>query len=183
MKKTLLITAALVLVISAAGCGKKTETTGDPVTDYGVNASENVDMNKIEGEELAVADREDEAVESGTVGQYEIGIKSAKVIDYNEEKVVIVSFDFKNNSAQETNFAGAAKVTIEQAGAALRPVNLNNVDGYDIASIAEMIEKGDKITVQRAYALSDEETPVDVRVNAFHSEMGEGSVSKTFEIK
>lgn len=183
MRKNLFIAAALIFAVSLSGCGKKDEKSGDAVTDYGVNASENVDMEKVQGDKLEVAESAEGVSDSAEIGNYEVGIDEAKVIDYNDEKVVIVTFDFKNNSSQETNFAGAMKVTIEQEGAALRPVNLNEVDGYDIAAVAEMVKKGDKITVQRAYALSDEETPINVSVSAFHSEMGEGSVSKTFEIK
>ena len=183
MKKILLITAALAIALTAAGCGKKDKKTGDPVTDYAVNASENVDMNKLSGDELTSVKPADGVKESGAIGKYEVGIDKAKVIDYNDEKVVIVSFDFKNNSSQDANFAGAMNVTIEQGGAELRSVNLNGVDGYDIASTAQIIEKGKKITVQRAYALSDNETAVDITVKAFDAENNEGSVSKTFEIK
>ncbi len=182
MKKILLITAALAIAVTAAGCGKKDKKTGDPVTDYGVNATENVDMNKISGDELTAAPSNG-VKESGAIGKYEVGIDKAKVIDYNDEKVVIVSFDFKNNSSQEANFAGAMTVTIEQDGADLRPVNLNEVEGYDIASVAQMVKKGEKITVQRAYALSDDKTAVNVTVKAFNSESNEGSVAKIFEIK
>lgn len=183
MKKILLITAALAVAISVCGCGKKAKTTGDPVTDYGVNASENVDMKKIDGTELAAAQSDSGAKSEGSIGKYDVSVESAKVIDYNDEKVVIVSFDFKNNSSSETNFAGAMKVNVEQDGASLRPINLYEVDGYDVASTAEIIQKGDKITVQRAYSLSDESSSVEVSVRAFDSENNEGSVSKTFEIK
>lgn len=183
MKKILLITAALVLAMSAAGCGKKAAKTGDAVIDYGVNASENVDMDKVQGSELTDVNSSDGVSGNGKIGKYDVGIDMAKVIDYNNEKVVIITFDFKNNTAQETNFAGAMKVTVEQDGAALRPVNLHEVEGYDVASVAEMVGKGDKITVQRAYALADEVSAVNVTVRAFDAENNEGSVAKTFEIK
>ena len=60
---------------------------------------------------------------------------------------------------------------------------MTGVDGYDSTTLAQNVSKGEKITVQRAYKLSDEENPIDVSVRAVDSANNAGEVKKTFEIK
>ena len=190
MKKILFITAAaLIVAVSAAGCGNKAKTnTGEndvqqQLEDYGKGASDNVDMKKVDGVELKAAETQDSVQEAGKIGAYEVSVEDAKIIDYQDSKVLLVSFDFKNNSASEVNFAGVTSVSVAQGEAQLPPVAVTGVEGFDSSTLAQNVGKGKKIKVQRSYKLADDTTPVTVTVQAFDTANHEGSVSKTFNIQ
>lgn len=194
MKKIILITAALIITVSAAGC-KNNENTSDntqnnstdsvqqQLDNYGKDASDNVDMDKIEGTALKEAESEDGIKSGDKIGNYEVSIEDAKIIDYQDSKVVLVSFEFKNNSSQDINFAGAMSVEAEQGESELPPVVVTNVDGFDSTTLAQNVSKGEKIKVQKSYKLLDETTPVTIRVEAFDKANNEGNIEKTFNIE
>ena len=199
MKRGFIAAMALIMALSFAGCGNKkntannsksTDTPAEEKTvqqqldDFGKGASENADMKKVDGKELKEEKIENSAPTENTIGSYDISVDDAKIIDYNNSKVILVSFGFKNNSDSEVNFSGVTVVETEQNGSALAPTVVTDVEGFDSTTLAQNVEKGKKITVQRAYKLSDEENPVTVSVRAFDSNaQGNESVSKTFNVK
>lgn len=199
MKKGFIAALALIMALSFAGCGNKKNTanssksTDTPteektvqqqLDDFGKDASYNADMKKVDGKELKEEKTENSAPTENTIGSYDVSVDDAKVIDYDGNKVVLVSFGFKNNSDSEVNFSGVTVVDAEQNGSSLAPTVVNNVEGFDSTTLAQNIGKGKKITVQRAYRLSDEENPVTISVRAFDSNaQGKESVSKTFNVK
>ena len=194
MKKFILIMAALIITVSAAGC-KNNENTSDntqssstdsvqqQLDNYGKDASDNVDMDKIEGTELKEAENEDGLKSGDKIGNYEVSIEDAKIIDYQDSKVVLVSFEFKNNSSQDVNFAGAMSVEADQGESELPPVVVTNVEGFDSTTLAQTVSNGEKIKVQKSYKLLDETTPVTIRVEAFDKANNEGNIEKTFNIE
>ena len=199
MKKfSIALVIALAAVLSAAGCGNKANTNKLNKTDaksapqesaqeqlenYGKNASDNADMSMVDGKKLNEAKTEGNSENNDKIGGYQVKIEEAKVVDYGEEKAVLLSFSFKNDTASDVSFAGVMNVTAEQDGGTLPPVVVTGVDGYDSSTLAQNVSKGEKITVQRAYKLSDEENPIDVSVKAVDSANNAGEVKKTFEIK
>ena len=194
MKKTFLIVAALIVSMSLASCGTKNAKTPDTNTasegsveqqlaDFGKNASDNVDMNKIEGETLTEAENAEGTESKADIGVYEVSVDDAKVIDYQDNKVVLVSFSFKNNSSSDINFAGAMSVEANQDTAVLAPAVVVGVEGFDSTTLAQNVSKGEKIKVQRAYNLADGETPVTIYVEAFDKTVSDASVEKTFNLK
>ena len=192
MKKILWITAsALIIAMSASGCGKTNTSNNTPaendvqqqIENYGKNASDNVDMKKIDGIELKAAEPEGDVKDDGKIGAYEVSVDDAKMIDYQDSKVLLVSFEFKNNSSAAVNFSGVTSVDAVQGESPLPPVVVTGVEGFDSSTLAQNVEKGKKIKVQRAYKLADETTPVTVTVQAFDTVNNEGMVSKTFNIQ
>lgn len=194
MKKTFLIISALIVSMSLASCGaknaKKQDTNTAPegsveqqLADFGKNASDNVDMNKIEGEDLTAAENAEGTESKGDLGVYEVSIDDAKVVDYNDKKVVLVSFSFKNNSSSDINFAGAMSVEAIQGESVLAPAVVTGVEGFDSTTLAQNVSKGEKIKVQRAYNLADGETPVTFYVDAFDKTVSDATVEKTFNLK
>lgn len=189
MKKALLFTAAsLAVVMMFTGCGKKggDNSSTEPKTEmeqqlasYGKNAAENVDIDKVEGETL---DAESGGNSKGKIGDYEIKIEEAKVVDYENAKYFLVQFEFKNNGSEDINFAGAVKVETSQENK-LPPSFVNDIEGVDVSALAQLVSKGEKINVQKIYRLMDDETPVTVSVRAADGQKGSGVVEKTFKIK
>lgn len=187
--KILALTAALALVITAAGCGQKdTGTDGGEVEqnvqdvsdNYAEGASENVDMKKVDGTEASAQSSDSD---SATLEESEVAIKDAKVVDADGKKVIIVSYKFTNNSANAESFTSMMSSDAFQDGMAINHSVINTeIEGFDSDSTAERIDPGKTITVQEAYTLANETSPVEVRVSEFHSESG-ASVTKTFNLQ
>lgn len=191
--KILALTAAMALVITAAGCGQKdndkadggnttkTEQAVQDVSDnYAEGASDNVDMKKVDGAD-ASAENSDNA--SATLEESKVSIEDAKVVDADGKKVIIVSYKFTNNSDNAESFTSIMKSDAFQDGMSISHSLINtNIKGFDSNSTAERIDPGKTITVQEAYTLANETSPVEVRVTEFHSESGV-SVTKTFNLQ
>ena len=193
MKKILITVLSLMAVVMMfGGCAKKDSSS---VTDkeandvqtqldnYGKDASDNISMDKIEGVNLEAAENEGEVKSEGNIGNYKVEVSEAKVIDYEDDKILLVLFDFENKSKQDINFAGALKVEATQDGGKLAPAMVNGVEGVDVSALAQNVSKGEKIQVQKVYKLMDEETPVKISVRAFDAEKNPGTIEKTFNLK
>lgn len=185
-----MITTALILVLSAAGCGKQNADTGTTTgagetTDVsgayeGTSADlENavVDMEKIEGTEASSDNAKEEY--DGSLGDYDVSIEDAKMIKADDTDIVVISFDYKNNSDKAMSFTGAFEVNVTQEGRSLVGAVVSNVEGLNLLTMGENIPSGDKVTVQRAYRVKDTSTPVTVEVKEFGSIDGD-VLTKTF---
>jgi hypothetical protein len=192
MKKGIALMISAIMALAIAGCSnKKNDTTQTPASDNAPaateetigtaleNASKEVDMDKIDGKELNDVDTEnDEAV----LGRYEVSVDEAKVIDYNGEKVVIVSFDFENNTSDQIAFDGAMSVKVTQNDSELRGTVVTGVKGVNINSSFEPVKSGRDITLQRAYVIEDETAPINVAVYKYGEEGG-AAATKTFNLQ
>lgn len=192
MKKSIALMISAIMVLAIAGCSnKKNDTTQTPAADNAPaatqetigtaleNTSKEVDMDKIDGKELNDVDTEnDEAV----LGRYEIAVDDAKVIDYNNEKVLIVSFDFENNTSDQIAFDGAMSVKVTQNDTELRGTVVTGVKGVNINSAFEPVKPRKDITLQKAYIIEDETAPVNVAVYKYGEEGG-AAATKTFNLQ
>lgn len=197
MKRNILIALlAAVLAVSLAGCGTKTSTKTsqsekDQLADYGKNASDSANMSKVSGtslsEDTSASDSDVKA--SGKIGSYEIGIEDAKMIDYTDKtagttgKVLLVSFSYKNEASAAATFSSVMKVSAEQNEKSLAPTVVTDVEGFNSETLAQSVKKGEKITVQKSYAIKDTESPVTITVKGFDATKNAGSVSKTFKLQ
>lgn len=182
-KRLIIITAALILAMSAAGCGQKTNNTGtsqnntqqtDASGAYENNGtqkrgedvvySEQVDMEKVEGE--AATSDSDKKEYKGDLGDVEVTIEDAKLISYEDENVAVVSFKYKNNGNQAMPFTGKLNVEAYQNDGKLPPAVVSGVEGVELLSMSENVEPGDTITVQKAFKLRDK-SPMTVEVREF----------------
>lgn len=183
MKKNLaIITAALILVMSVSGCGKKADTNGNKPqstaqTDVSDAYSQPADMDKVPGDAAASDTAKEEY--SGKLGEYEVAIEDAKLVDNDGEEAVVVSFSFKNKSNTAVPFSGAIVVNAYQDNSRLAGTVVAGVDGVNMVASAEHVEPGDSITVQQAYTLRDKSLPLDIEVTAFESQ-DDATLVKTF---
>ncbi len=189
MKKKSLaaITILLILALSLTGCGKKTNntpnTSDNPTQTEKADASgayeeTEVDMEKVDGNEITSMTEKNDY--DGKLGNYDVSIGDAKTVSSDDADIIIISFDFKNNSGSETAFTSAIDVEVTQDGATLPGAVVTNTEGVNLLSMAERIQSGDKITVQRAYRLRDTSLPVEVTAKEFGSSDDE-ILTKTFD--
>ncbi len=200
MKKilTVMLAASLVLVMTA--CGKNKVSDGDAgqsvvqggaavdekgneITGTAIDgAGAEVDMEKIDGTEL----KSDSKETSGEIGNYEVSIDDAKMIEAEVEgenkKLVVVSFTFKNNSSKAVAFDNVLKVDAIQNDLALNAKPVSGVEGLNMRSGVEIIDSKKTNRVQKAYVITDEQTPVEISVYKA-DEDNSASISKTFNLK
>ncbi|MCC8168944.1 MAG: DUF5067 domain-containing protein, partial [Oscillospiraceae bacterium] len=105
------------------------------------------------------------------------------VVESDGRKLLIVSYKFTNKSDSDESFTSMMKSAAYQDGMELNhAVVTGDIEGYEPDSTAEKIASGKTINVQEAYVLASEEASVEVTVQEFHSESGEG-VIKEFKLQ
>lgn len=208
MKKGLILLMAAAMSLSIAACGNKddgnsngsasetqstatesvdnTENTPAPTPVQGTaieGAGDEVDMKKVDGTELDGTDAEDATLsDSAKIGNFDVAIKDAKVIDYEDNKILVVSIDFKNGNSTPMSFNGIMSVDATQNGSELRPAVVVDVDGININSTIEEIPSGKTTTVQKTYVLNDESSDVNILVYKY-GEPGGDAITKSFKLK
>ena len=203
MKKFIAIFAVVALMLSASACGKKNKPdnstapksvsdTSDgsaAVDDDGneikgtavVGAGDEVDMKKVEGDKVKAEKKDNEPV-SGTIAGLKVGIGDAKVMQTEQSKIFVVTFDFKNTTGSPLAFDNIISVDVTQNGSKLMPTVITNMEGINILSGVEAIESGKSTTVQKTYILSDDTTPVEVRAYKYAESSGD-SLNAVFNLK
>ena len=116
---------------------------------------------------------------SGEVSNNDISIEEAKLINYDDSDVVVVSFEFTNKTDSDQSFSGVYDVVAEQNGSSLAPATVIGVDGVELLTLSQNIAPGETITVQKAYKLDSKSSPLEITVQPFSSD-DESFVTKTF---
>ena len=203
MKKFIELFAVVALMLSASACGKKNKPdnstapksvsdTSDgsaAVDDDGneikgtavVGAGDEVDMKKVEGD-MVKADKRDDKPVSGTIAGLKVGIGDAKVMQTEQSKIFVVTFDFKNTTGSPLAFDNIISVDVTQNGSKLMPTVITNMEGINILSGVEEIEPDKATTVQKTYILSDDTTPVEVTAYKYAEASGD-SLNAVFNLK
>ena len=198
MKKYVFLTAAFILSLALAGCSgnsdtdKSTDTSQETAAvaddtsstskydEYFTGADKDIDMNAIDGDKAETAD---DSNAKGKINGAEVKIGDAKVVDYNDGKVIIVSFEFKNDTSSDVTFNGLLSTDANQEDAYLSTALTLRTEGYVPETLVQTVGSGEKITVQRAFRLFDDTTPVTITVdNAVNPDVNT-QVTKTFNIK
>lgn len=201
-KKLMFITAALIIALAAAGCGQKNATNNnasDNNTQTDVsgayeqggtaansttsesgneNYSENVDMEKVDGNEIVSETDKDEY--EGEIGKSKISIGDAKVFEYEGAQLAVVSIKYTNKSGKTMQFTSAATVNAYQNGERLREEIVTGVEGVELLTASEYVKSGDTITVQQVYRLNDTQTPLEVVAGPINPSEEDEAVTKTF---
>ena len=136
-----------------------------------------VDIDKVDGIVLE-SDTADEDAHI-VIGDVEVSIGDAKVMEYGDGDVAIVEYTFKNNGSAEANFAGVVKAEGYQDEAHLTPTVIDNIDGVDMLAISQNIGKGHQISVHKAYRLKNKEDILEIEV----TEIANGAVTPNAIIK
>lgn len=162
VKTKKIIASALAMLMTAAalaGCGGNDGGSGK------MGSSENkdtVDLARVDGVTLSTdADTQDVYAE---IGDVEVAIGDAKLVEQNGEDVAVVEFTFKNNGDAEANFTGVVRAEAYQEGAQLVPTVINGVDGIDMLTLSQNIGKGHQISVDKAYRLRNHDDVIEIQV-------------------
>ena len=161
MKTKKIIASALAMLMTAAmlaGCGG----SGGAGKMGSSENKDTVDIAKVDGTVLSTdADTQDVYAE---IGDVEVAIGDAKLVEQNGEEVAVVEFTFKNNGDADTNFAGVVRAEAYQEGAQLVPTVISGVDGIDMLTLSQNIGKGHQISVDKAYRLRNHDDAIEVQV-------------------
>lgn len=153
-KKIIALGLAVMMAAAAlTGCGGNSEPEN----------TETVDISKVDGIELN-SDTDAEASHV-TIGNADITIGGARVVEQNGVDVAIVEFALTNNGDADISFTGVARADAYQNDHILTPtVADDSVDGVDMLALSENIGKGHTISVQKAYRLHNREDILEVDV-------------------
>lgn len=194
MKKLLAIIAAMSLVLAMTACGENVDV-GSSVTQGGAavdekgneipgttidGAGKEVDMNKVDGKTLE-SSPETATTSKGEIGASYVSIDSAKLVETEDSKILVVSFTYENNSSEAAAFSNRFTVDVTQQDIKMMPAVVN-MEGINVLSGVEVIDPGQKTKVQKTYFVTDEETPVNVFVQKYGMPE-DGQVQKTFNLK
>ena len=193
MKKILAILAAASLVLTMTACGNSGDagslvTQGGAAVDEKGNeipgttidgAGKEVEMKKVDGKTLN-SDTSDR-LSKGDIGANHVSIDSAKLVETEDSKILVVSFTYENNSTEAAAFSNRFTVNATQNETKMMPAVVN-MEGINVLSGVEVIDPGKKTRVQKTYFVTDEETPVTVMVQKYGLPE-DGQVEKVFLLK
>lgn len=189
MKKILTFAMVAVLALSMAGCGEKEQVSqgtgvvnenGEVVLGTTIDgAGKEVNLDALEGEKLTAVKGDGE--EKGNLGDATVSIDDAKIIEYNGEKNIVVTFTYKNKSGELRAFDHGLIVEAAQGEGELMANVVQGVEGINILSAVELIEDGATTTAQKAFRLRDAENAVTITVMNYANPMER--ITKTFNVK
>ena len=168
MKKFLSVLLSIILVLSFAFFA------------VGSSSSEDEDVTQKAGKaDGEVADN----AEGDELGDYGVIIKDARITeDWEGKPVIVVMYNFTNNSEENAAFAWTFSDNAFQNGIGLeKAYMLADGDTYDSANQSKEIQPGASLDVEIAYVLNDSETDVEVEVEELIS-FDSKTISKTFSI-
>ncbi len=188
MKKLLALALVSALALSMSGCGNDKIVQGGASVDENGNtiigtaidgAGEEVNMEAIGGEELKASNS---GKDKATVGNYVVSIDEARMIESDGKKLAVVSFDFKNKSGESVAFDNVMTVNARQNGSEVMATVVTGIEGINILSGVEVIEKGDSTKVQKVYEVLDMENPLVITVYKYGAPDA-GTIQKEFNLK
>lgn len=192
MKKLFAVIIMASLAFAMTACNNKdTVTQGGAVVDESGKeiagtaidgAGKEANMSKLEGVTLSEGYKEEGVESEGKIAGYGVSIEDAKVIETEEQKVLVLSFKFKNNASKPMAFDNIISVDVMQNQKEMFPTVVTGLEGLNVLSGVEQIESGDTTTVQKTFTILDEETPVHVYAYKYGEAAGD-SLAKTFNLK
>lgn len=117
----------------------------------------------------------------GDVGDYHIVLKDATVVKDYDEKAVIITYMWTNNSDETTSAKSAVDVNVFQNGVSLEPAFVYS-ENYDDEAALKSVRPGASIQVQDAFYIEDM-SDIDVEVTESWGFEDTGTVYKTFSLK
>ncbi len=117
------------------------------------------------------------------LGDYNVVIKSCRLaIDYEGKDIVIVRYDFTNNSDESASFMFSIEANVYQNDIGLNESYfVDDSANYSSDNQTKNIKKGATLSVEVAYELNDATTDIVVEVKEWIS-WSDKTVTKTFKI-
>ncbi len=103
---------------------------------------------------------------SGTIGNYDIEIKGAKLSkDYDGNPAIVITYAWTNNSDETTSAMTAVSETAFQDGVSLDTAIIGNDSEYDSGAAMKEVRPGTTIDVQKAFVLTSETSVVELEIS------------------
>lgn len=112
----------------------------------------------------------DTDIENGTVvnSDYDVKVSSYKLSeDLTGDPVIIITYEFTNNSDDEASFLLSIDDSVYQAGVSLSKNYFVSDDDYNSTSATQEIKSGVTYSVDVAYTLNDSSTTVEIEIKEF----------------
>lgn len=179
MKRFLILALTCMMVASMAACSSSETASAEPSAP--AQTAEQQEKAPSETAEAPAQAEAPAATDSGDLGSYHVAIKdAAQATDYEGNPVLIVNFDFTNNSEEATSFMLATNVDAFQDGVELEMAIMMD-DNYDGDAQLKDIKPGTTLPVQVAYSLTSQ-TPVTVEVTELFSFDDAAMLTKEFSL-
>lgn len=156
MKKFLIaLLIVFVVLIAASAIGRESTNTKSVSKDNSENISDQVSAKSAP------------RIENGTVGDYVVKVKEAKVVKNGDDNILIVTYSYTNNSDEAKAFLHAVDDHLFQNGIELGTVysSWGIKDNYNFENKSKQIKPGVTLDVQCAYKLNDTTSNVDVEIS------------------
>lgn len=179
MKKILFFSLAMLLILtSVTGCmGNDKEDMSSMMSS--VMSEMMPDMSSSNNESSTKNETTD-----ASLGEYDVKIVGYRLAkDYEDKDIVIVKYNFKNNSDNSASFTFAISDKVYQKGIGLNKCyTVADSANYSSANQSKDIKKGASIDVEVAYNLNDNSTPIEVECSELIS-FSDNKIRKSFNIK
>lgn len=154
MKRFIALLMAIMMVFALAACGGAPSDNADTSGDK-----------EQKGEEVVKNSGE------GQLGDYYVKITGYELAeDYDGNPVIIINYDFTNNSEETTSAAFATVFELFQNGVQLETAFLMDYpEGYNGDNYMKDIRPGTTISVSQDFVLEDASSEVEVEVTEFVS--------------
>ena len=119
---------------------------------------------------------------SSTLGDFKVVISSCRIVeDYKGDPVAIITYEFTNNGDDPAAFIWSLNADAYQNGIGLTTAYFFDDSVYSSDNQMKEIKKGATLSVDVAYTLNDETTPIDIEVSEIFS-LTDKKITKTFTI-
>ena len=173
-RKVFAIVLALVLVFAMTACGGGNDS--QPAAD---NTSSNAATEDNGGSDNASTTGSDE----GTLGDYAVKINDAQIgTDWDGNRVIVISYDFTNNSEEAASAMWALVTKAFQNGIELEAAYGIEEDWYNGDQDDKEIKPGATITNCQAAFVLDDNSDVEFEVTEFLG-FSDKVIAKTFSIE
>lgn len=166
MKKVITLILALALAAGLAACGEPAgETSQAPASTAPESTAPAEQPSEAPSEDPSEEPSEEPAGNTATLGDYTVTIKGAALgEDYQGAPMLVVIYDWTNNSDDTTMALTAVSCSAFQGGVGLETAISLDADVYDANLGLTEVRPGTTLEVQSAFVLRDTETPVEVEI-------------------
>lgn len=160
MKKIISLVSALTIIMSCAACGGKDDKDIDKAINEAISgldkeySSQDSESSKEEKTEATTEEKE--------TTDFEFEIKSTFLSkNYDDTDVIVIEYDFTNNSDKATSFTFACQDKVFQDGVECDSIKVI-CDDIDAQQQLNDIQPGKTYTLKVGYSVPDINKPVDV---------------------
>jgi len=173
----------IVLALGVIGLSGEQRAAGDATPNQ--TGSADVPSQNVEQESASIPPSQPAAPQtvtgSGTLGDYAVEIKGARLVkDYEDKPAILITYAWTNNSDKTTSAMVAVIGKAFQDGVQMEPAILYDVEGYEAGNSTKDVRPGTTIDIQSAYVLTSDTSTVEFELSELIS-FSDNIVSMDFD--